>query len=290
MRPGPVKWSAVAASCVVAGFIAPAVFVSCAPDPGYREGQYVIECELQRTGWFDPIVYPGQTFVGHRHEFYGGNINPNSTSEQLSSDPATTCAADGEPSDRASYWHPTVLINGFRAPLTDFRVYYTEGRKHNAEIQDLPRGLKMIGDRHDWGCGAMSGLSGQPSPPQCPSTSDGLSFHVYLPSCWNGRDLDSSDHRSHMAYPLQRDADDARECPDSHPVPLPAVIYRGKTGRWPAPSQVSLSSGAPNTMHADYFDGWAGNRQTVLNDACIRGTDADGPTKCTGADRAALPQ
>jgi hypothetical protein len=43
-------------------------------------------------------------------------------------------------------------------------------------------------------------------------------------------------------------------------------------------------------MHIDYFDGWAGNRQTVLNDACIRGTDANGPTKCSGLDRAALPQ
>ena len=290
MRSRPMEWTFAVAWCAVVALVLSAIFVSCAPAPNYKEGQYIIRCGLRRTGTFDPIVYPGQRNVGHRHEFYGGNINPNSTYGQLASDPATTCADDGEPSDRASYWHPTVLINGVRAPLTDFRVYYTEGRKHNAEIQDLPRGLKMIGDRHDWGCGKGSGLSGQPSPPQCPSTSDGLSFHVYLPSCWNGRDLDSADHRSHMAYPLQRDADDERECPDSHPVPLPALIYRGKTGRWPAPSQVSLSSGAPDTMHVDYFDGWAGNRQSVLNDACIRGTEANGPTKCTSADRAALPQ
>lgn len=290
MRSGPVKWTSIAASCAAVGFVTSAIFVSCGPDPGYREGQYVIECGLQRTHWFDPIVYPGQVFVGHRHEFYGGKINPNSTYEQISSDPVTTCADDGEPADRASYWHPTVLISGSRAPLADFRVYYTEGRKHNASIRDIPRGLKMIGDRHDWGCGDESGLSGQPSPPQCPPASDGLSFHVYLPSCWNGRDLDSSDHRSHMAYPLQLDNDAARECPDTHAVPLPALIYRGKTDRWPAPSEVSLSSGAPNTMHVDYFDGWAGNRQTVLNDACIRGTDANGPTKCSGLDRAALPQ
>ena len=82
MRSGPVKWTSIAASCAAVGFVTSAIFVSCGPDPGYREGQYVIECGLQRTHWFDPIVYPGQVFVGHRHEFYGGKINPNSTYEQ----------------------------------------------------------------------------------------------------------------------------------------------------------------------------------------------------------------
>ena len=33
---------------------------------------------------------------------------------------------------------------------------------------------------------------------KCP---DGLRAQVFFPSCWNGVDLDSADHKSHMAYP-----------------------------------------------------------------------------------------
>src|SRR5947199_289124 len=34
--------------------------------------------------------------------------------------------------------------------------------------------------------------------PTCPAGSD-LAFRVNFPDCWNGRDTDSADHRSHVA-------------------------------------------------------------------------------------------
>ena len=34
----------------------------------------------------------------------------------------------------------------------------------------------------------------------CP---DGLRAQVFFPSCWDGVNLDSADHKSHMAYPTQ---------------------------------------------------------------------------------------
>ena len=85
MRSRPMEWTLAAAWCVVVGLLVSAIFVSCAPDPGYKEGQYIIRCGLKKTGKFDPIVYPGQRNVSHQHEFYGGNIFPESTYEQLSS-------------------------------------------------------------------------------------------------------------------------------------------------------------------------------------------------------------
>lgn len=39
----------------------------------------------------------------------------------------------------------------------------------------------------------------------------GLRAQVHFPSCWNGKDLDSPDHMSHMTYPIQ--APDSGNCP-----------------------------------------------------------------------------
>lgn len=54
----------------------------------------------------------------------------------------------------------------------------------------------------------------------CP---DGLRSQVYFPSCWDGVNLDSADHKSHMAYPIGNF--DSGTCPDSHPQPLISLFY-----------------------------------------------------------------
>ena len=46
-----------------------------------------------------------------------------------------------------------------------------------------------------------------------------------LPSCWNGDDLDSPDHKSHMAYPTGDFL--ASPCPSTHPHRLPTVFIEG---------------------------------------------------------------
>lgn len=48
----------------------------------------------------------------------------------------------------------------------------------------------------------------------CP---DGLRSQVVFPSCWDGVNVDSDDHKSHMSYPLGS-APDSGDCPDTHPV------------------------------------------------------------------------
>src|SRR5207244_9474853 len=62
-----------------------------------------------------------------------------------------------------------------------------------------------------------------------------LRLHVRFPDCWDGQNLDSADHKSHMAYALRG------ECPSTHPVAVPAVelIYRYPTL---GGSEFSLSS------------------------------------------------
>lgn len=50
----------------------------------------------------------------------------------------------------------------------------------------------------------------------------GLRLQVFFPSCWNGKDLDSADHKSHMAYP---DGVDSGKCPSTHPVRFISLFY-----------------------------------------------------------------
>ena len=66
---------------------------------------------------------------------------------------------------------------------------------------------------------AALSLSKIPVDRECP---DGLRAEVFFPSCWNGVDADSHDHRSHMAYPSTMDDGD---CPKSHPIRLPSLFF-----------------------------------------------------------------
>ncbi len=52
----------------------------------------------------------------------------------------------------------------------------------------------------------------------------GIRATIIFPSCWDGKNLDSPDHRSHMAY-SGRQALAGDSCPSSHPVRVPQVMY-----------------------------------------------------------------
>jgi hypothetical protein len=71
-----------------------------------------------------------------------------------------------------------------------------------------------------------------------------LGVQIAFPACWNGKALDSVDHRAHMAYVTRAG------CPLSHPVSLPKLVL---TVTYPTPGgrAVTLSSGPAATAHAD---------------------------------------
>lgn len=43
--------------------------------------------------------------------------------------------------------------------------------------------------------------------------------------CWDGKNVDSPDHKSHVAYPRSGTFESTGPCPDSHPIRLPQVMY-----------------------------------------------------------------
>lgn len=53
----------------------------------------------------------------------------------------------------------------------------------------------------------------------CP---DGIRMELMFPSCWDGKNVDSDDHKSHVAYP---DLVMSGNCPDDFPVRLPGLFF-----------------------------------------------------------------
>jgi hypothetical protein len=49
-------------------------------------------------------------------------------------------------------------------------------------------------------------------------------MHVVL-RCWDGKNLDSPDHQSHVAYPEIGTFERGGTCPKSHPVKIPQILY-----------------------------------------------------------------
>lgn len=94
----------------------------------------------------------------------------------------------------------------------------------------------------------------------CPS---GLRLQIVFPSCWDGVNLDSPDHRSHMSYP---DRVDNGKCPPSHPkrfatYGVPTIQYAPHS-RF-ANALVSLFYEVTFTVN-DFKDSWYGDSQPFV--------------------------
>ncbi|HSL25717.1 MAG TPA: DUF1996 domain-containing protein [Acidimicrobiia bacterium] len=241
-------------------------------------GSFRVACNPSHDGTFDPIVFPAQSPAGHHHEFYGSTATgPSSTPGSLLGS-STTCS---DSADSSGYWHPTVFFNGIRAQASLVSVYYTQRttKKPVADVQAPPAGLRIIaGDGHAqspqditrvwWDCDGVT-MDHQPSAPTCPPNSRGLEVNVRFPDCWDGANLDSTDHKSHMSYSVNDGG--TYQCDAAHPVSLPFVhmIFRWD-GQYPAGESVTLSSGSALTFHADFMNGWDQQRLASLIDQCIK--------------------
>jgi len=224
-------------------------------------GSMQVVCRSSHTNSDDPIVFPGQRGAAHQHDFFANtSTDAVSTVGSLEGKP-TTCS---RPGDTAAYWTPTLLNNGSRVVPDRVIAYYRTRRVSDvASIRPFPRGLKMIAGSAaatasnpqptwitNWFCG--DGVQGTANvPASCPTKP--LRLRIEFPNCWNGRDLDSTDHKSHMAYAGQGGV---RGCPSSHPVPVPSLELNFRYKISGSLSGVSLSSGSVYSGHADFFNSW----------------------------------
>jgi hypothetical protein len=76
---------------------------------------------------------------------------------------------------------------------------------------------------------------------------DWVVAEVHFPDCWNGKDLDSTDHQSHVAF------QSGGQCPSTHPVPIPQIQleFGYKTSNYPT-NGLCLSTG-DHTGYSTYY-------------------------------------
>ena len=260
--------------------IVPSTTGTTAAGPGQLRGvNFVSGCRFSHRNTDDPIVYPGQPGKSHDHTFIGNDTtNAFSTLASLQGR-SSSCRRAG---DTAAYWVPTLVsASGQMVLPRAATVYY---RRHTlAPVQAFPPGFRVVAGNSKatgpqglkvtyWNCGPLAGVRPQATVPTCPNAGRmGLALHVAFPDCWDGVNLDSVDHVSHLAYSMRG------RCPADHPVAVPAVQvnirYLSAGG-----SGVALASGGQYSGHADFINSWNEPALTKLVDDCLnhgRGCSGD---------------
>jgi Domain of unknown function (DUF1996) len=218
-------------------------------------GYFAVACRFSHRNQDDPIVFPGRPGRSHDHTYFGNtSTDAFSTPASLRRAGRTTCQLD---QDTAAYWAPTLFSRGRAVEPRGAVVYYV--RRTSDGVDPFPAGLKMIAGNAmarspqslrvtSWSCGFGGERSS--SVPRClGGRYDDLRLRVSFPDCWDGKRLDSTDHKRHMAY------SSAGRCPLTHPVEVPAislVIYYGVTGNRDA----EFASGGQYSGHADFVNAW----------------------------------
>jgi hypothetical protein len=231
----------------------------------------------------DPIVLPGQPGRSHLHTFFGNTaVTGNSTATSINNTGSATCL--GGTANRSAYWIASMIDTRTGRPMLpgpDIFIYYKTGYKGVAAeaVQPFPAGLRMIAgdarsttpparyqERYEFYCsdaGHNTSYGNGTAIPTC-RAGDRLNVALTFPQCWDGRNLDSPDHKSHMAYA-------ENGCPSSHPIPFVEISFQmywlvpttGDTSTWRLSSDVADTSVRGGySMHGDWFNGW---KPDILN-------------------------
>jgi hypothetical protein len=220
----------------------------------------------------DPIVFFGLAGASHMHTFMG-NTTTDATSTLASLQAGgTSCTVPG---DKSGYWMPT-MYKGTQPVMPDGPqvIYYKSGVIDYQSVRAFPPGLRYVvgspsntatqflnQSEEGWECGNSAFNSD--FPPCIPGAA--LNVRFQAPSCWDGKHLDSPDHKSHIVYPV------AGRCTAAHPIALPMLEFKMAFPAGTDTSQVKLSSGRGYSFHYDFFNAWDPPTLNALIKQCING-------------------
>ncbi|KAF2658680.1 WSC domain-containing protein, partial [Lophiostoma macrostomum CBS 122681] len=247
----------------------------------------------------DPIVSP-DIVAPHVHTISGGaGFNPNMTFEDARASKCSSCEIK---EDMSNYWTPQLYVkkkDGTFRPVPvvgdsqdsngGMTVYYLSQRGPKTDkFKAFPEGFRMLAgettkrsftrNREALAISFACLGAGQPETNSMPNyrCPNGLRAQVFFPSCWNGRDLDSPDHRSHMSYPVGRPNEG--ECPSDFPVHLISIFYEVYydtpqfDSEWDGDNHPFVFSNGDPTgfgFHGDFINGWDVNVLQNAVDTCL---------------------
>lgn len=248
-------------------------------------GSFRIKVRPSHLSYNDPIVFPCQSNAAHLHTFMGNTGTNEYTVNAQDFFAVNTSTAMGGPLNNTAYWIPTVLrpngTGGYEVilPTANSEIYYKR-KGLTGNLTPPPSGLRMIaGNPHAgmsgqslsvirWSCKSWvitsesSYIRTIPTGARACKPGDEVRLSIFFPNCWDGQNLDSFDHKSHMTYGYGT-------CPASHPVPLPTISYEmhyavsGNVGVYGDTRDWFLSSDmyGPATpggysAHGDWFMAW----------------------------------
>ena len=261
------------------------------------DGAFRTACGVSHMAFDDPIVFPGQVGRSHLHTFFGNTgTSAASTPDSIRNAGNSTCR--GGIANRSAYWVPTMIDTKDGTPLTpdSIGVYYKNGYVDGSLVNPLPTGLRMIAG--DPGAAAPRGQESEFSyrfkciggpnnendkyGSEIPNCDVGAQMwqEIMFPQCWDGVNLDSPDHKSHMSYLVQDQSTPfAVHCPSTHPVIIPNitfnVTYTVKVKDAPlmwrlASDNYDRSLPGGYSSHGDWFNGWKSTVSDAFANNCIR--------------------
>ncbi|MFF7934212.1 DUF1996 domain-containing protein [Streptomyces sp. NPDC007940] len=212
-------------------------------------GTFVTSCGVNANGLFNSdnvIVAPGVSNGAHHfHDYIGNQSNTAFASDQDLANAETSCVDQG---DKSTYYWPVIrLQNGTQEQdankpgggiegnagqiVTPKEVTLTFVGNPRSKVTAMPRLLRIItGDAKafvngtananaSWSCTGFEDRQLKDKYPLCPQGSDVVRTFKFQ-SCWDGRNIDSANHRTHVAF-AQNDG----SCPGGFQA-IPQLVQR----------------------------------------------------------------
>ncbi|GAA4148021.1 DUF1996 domain-containing protein [Actinomadura keratinilytica] len=194
---------------------------------GGSRGTFTSRCGRNENGHFNSdnfIVAPGVSNGAHHTHDYVGNLSTDGFSTDESLARAGTTCTNG---DKSTYFWPVVRLRGPNDPpqndqsaadgnigrvLRPASVSLQFRGNATSKVTAMPRFLRIImGDakaatngpanaRAAWTCSGFTNRVVSDKYPICPRGSR-VTRVLDFPSCWDGRNTDSANHRTHVVFP-----------------------------------------------------------------------------------------
>ena len=224
-----------------------------APAPDLKsfvsKGTFTTSCGVNAGGLFNSdnvIVAPGVTNGAHHfHDYVGNQSNNAFASDDDLAKADTSCE---NPGDKSTYYWPVLrLQNGTQEQdankpgggiegnageiVTPKQVTLTFIGNQRSQVTEMPRLLRIItGDAKafvngpananaSWSCTGFEDRQLKDKYPLCPQGSDVVRTFRFQ-SCWDGRNIDSANHRTHVAF-----ADASGNCSNGFKA-IPQLVQR----------------------------------------------------------------